>query len=113
MFGRLRPIPEINSTNSNQRNFAERTAINSPIQGSAADLIKLAMIRVDQRLRRESFRSLMLLQVHDELLLETPKEEASDLATMVKTEMENVEQLTVPLVVDVKKGPNWRDLDVI
>ena len=112
MFGRLRPIPDIDAKNANQRAFAERTAINSPIQGSAADLIKLAMIRVDRRLREEGRRSLMLLQVHDELLFEAPLDEAADLASMVKTEMGNVEQLAVPLVVDVKQGPNWRDMNV-
>ena len=113
MFGRLRPIPDIDSKNPNQRGFAERTAINSPIQGSAADLIKLAMIRVDRRLREEGRRSLMLLQVHDELLFEAPDDEVADLAAMVKTEMENVEKLAVPLVVDVKKGPNWRDMEAV
>ncbi len=113
MFGRLRPIPDIDSKNPNQRGFAERTAINSPIQGSAADLIKLAMIGVDRRLRDEGRRALMLLQVHDELLFEAPDEEVADLAAMVKTEMENVEKLSVPLVVDVKKGPNWRDMQVV
>lgn len=113
MFGRLRPIPEIDSKNPNQRGFAERTAINSPIQGSAADLIKLAMIRVDRRLHETGRRSLILLQVHDELLLEAPEVEVSDLAAMVKTEMENVEKLAVPLVVDVKQGPNWRDMVAI
>ena len=113
MFGRLRPIPEIDSKNPHQRGFAERTAINSPIQGSAADLIKLAMIRVDRRLREGGRRSLILVQVHDELLLETPEVEVADLAAMVKAEMENVEKLAVPLVVDIKQGPNWRDMDVV
>ena len=113
MFGRLRPIPDIDAKNPNQRGFAERTAINSPIQGSAADLIKLAMINVDRRLRDEGRRALMLLQVHDELLFEAPDEEVADLAAMVKTEMENVEKLRVPLFVDLKKGPNWRDMESV
>ena len=113
MFGRPRPIPDIDAKNPNQRGFAERTAINSPIQGSAADLIKLAMIRVDRRLRDEGHRALMLLQVHDELLFEAPDEEVADLAAMVKTEMENVEKLSVPLIVDVKQGPNWRDMEAV
>lgn len=110
MFGRLRPIPDIDAKNPNQRGFAERTAINSPIQGSAADLIKLAMLRVDRRLQDERLRSLMLLQVHDELLFEGPDEEIAHLTAMVKSEMEDVEKLTIPLVVDVKQGSNWRDM---
>ena len=107
LFGRERPIPDMNSRNPNARGFAERTAVNSPLQGTAADLIKLAMIRIDHRLRNR--RTRMLLQVHDELVLEAPPEEAEEMALMVKNEMEHVHLLQVPLVADVGIGKNWRD----
>ena len=113
MFDRLRPIPDIRSKNPSARGFAERTAINSPIQGSAADLIKLAMIRVDRRLREEKLQALMLLQVHDELLFEAPEEEIAVVAKLVKREMEHVHALDVPLVADVKAGKNWRDMSTV
>ncbi len=113
MFNRLRPIPDIQSKNPSVRGFAERTAINSPIQGSAADLIKLAMIRVDQRLRDEKLQALMLLQVHDELVFEAPEEETAVVAKLVKHEMEQVHQLDVPLIADVKAGKNWRDMSTV
>ena len=111
MFGRLRPIPEINSPQPNLRNFAERTAMNTPLQGTAADLIKLAMIEIDRRLVDEKFRTRMILQVHDELLFEGPAEELERLKPLVKHSMEQVHPLNVPLVVDIKVGPNWRDMD--
>ncbi|MDQ6678992.1 MAG: DNA polymerase I [Acidobacteriota bacterium] len=107
LFGRERPIPDMNSRNPNARGFAERTAVNSPLQGTAADLIKLAMIRIDQRLRGRGTK--LLLQVHDELVLESPPEEAEEMAAMVKSEMERVHLLRVPLVADVGIGANWRD----
>jgi len=107
--GRRRPIPDINSRNPNARGFAERTAVNTPLQGTAADLIKLAMIRLDGLLRAEGWRSRMLLQVHDELVFEAPPEEAENLAKVVKREMEGVAKLKVPLVVDTGIGENWRD----
>ena len=113
LLGRLRPIPDLNSRNPAARGFAERTAINSPIQGSAADLIKLAMIRVDRRLREAGSQALMLLQVHDELLFEAPEEELADLAAMVKQEMEGAYDLRVPLLADVKVGSNWRDMETV
>lgn len=109
LFGRERPIPDINSRNPNARGFAERTAVNSPLQGTAADLIKLAMINIDRKLTLGGFRTRMLLQVHDELLFEAPPEEASKVPAMIKMEMEQVQQLEVPLVADVGSGPNWRD----
>jgi len=109
LFGRKRPIPDMHSRNPNARSFAERTAVNTPLQGTAADLIKLAMIRIDEILRREKFETRMLLQVHDELLFESPPAEAEKLARMVKREMESVHKLNVPLVVDVGIGGNWRD----
>ncbi len=110
LFGRVRPIPEINSAQVNLRNFAERTAMNTPLQGTAADLIKLAMIEIDRRLIAEQFRTRMILQVHDELLFEGPENELPRLAPLVKTCMEQVHPLRVPLVVDLKSGPNWRDM---
>jgi DNA polymerase-1 len=109
LAGRRRPIPDIQSRNPNARGFAERTAVNTPLQGTAADLIKLAMIRIDAKLRDEGWQAKMLLQVHDELVLEAPESEAPALAKMVKREMEGVEKLNVPLVVDTGIGDNWRD----
>ncbi len=107
MFGRKRPIPDMQSKNPNARNFAERTAVNTPLQGTAADLIKLAMIRIHEHLR--GMQTKMLLQVHDELVFEAPPEEVEAVRAMVKSEMESVERLDVPLVVDVGVGDNWRD----
>jgi DNA polymerase-1 len=109
LFGRKRPIPDMHSRNPNARSFAERTAVNTPLQGTAADLIKLAMIRIDEILRREKLETKMLLQVHDELLFEAPPGEAEKVSKMVKREMENVYKLDVPLIVDVGIGENWRD----
>jgi DNA polymerase-1 len=111
LFGRIRPIPEINSPQVQLRNFAERTALNSPLQGTAADLIKLAMISIDRRLRDEGFEARMILQVHDELLFEAPAKEKDKLEKLVCEEMEGVYELSVPLAVEVGTGPNWRDLD--
>jgi DNA polymerase-1 len=111
MFGRIRPIPEITSPQVQLRNFAERTALNSPLQGTAADLIKLAMINIDRRLTEEEFQAQMILQVHDELLFESPAKESVRLRKLVKEEMEGVHQLAVPIVVEIGVGPNWRDLD--
>jgi len=109
LFGRKRPIPDINSRNPNARGFAERTAVNTPLQGTAADLIKLAMIRLDAILEERKLKTRMLLQVHDELVLESPPEEVEEAAQLVKQEMENVHKLNVPLVVDTGVGDNWRD----
>ena len=109
LFGRTRPIPEINSPQPNLRNFAERTAMNTPMQGAAADLIKLAMIELDRRLAGD-FESRMILQVHDELLFEAHEKELPRLTKLVKEVMEGVHKLRVPLVVDTKAGPNWRDM---
>ena len=111
LFGRIRPISEINSPQVQLRNFAERTALNSPLQGTAADLIKLAMIRIDAQLRHEKFEAQMILQVHDELLFETPPDEKEELEALVRKEMEEVHKLAVPLKVEICAGPNWRDLD--
>jgi len=111
LFGRIRPIPEINSPQMQLRNFAERTALNSPLQGTAADLIKLAMINIDKRLAKEKFEAKMILQVHDELLFEAPTKERAKLEKLVREEMEGVHKLAVPIVVEIGAGPNWRDLD--
>lgn len=110
LFGRVRPIPDINSKNPNQRGFAERTAVNTPLQGTAADLIKLAMIRIDAELMARQLRTRMTLQVHDELVFEAPEDEVEAVRALVKDKMENAHKLLVPLVVDVGVGKNWRDL---
>ena len=111
LFGRIRPIPEINSPQMQLRNFAERTALNSPLQGTAADLIKMAMINIDKRLAKEKFAAKMILQVHDELLFEAPTKERAKLEKLIREEMEGVYKLAVPIVVEIGSGPNWRDLD--
>lgn len=109
LLGRRRPIPDMQSRNPAARSFAERTAVNTPLQGTAADLIKLAMIRIAHLLREKKMQSRMLLQVHDELVFEAPASERDDLKELVKTQMQNVYELAVPLLVDVGSGPNWRD----
>ena len=109
LFGRRRYIPDINAKNFNIRAFAERTAQNTPLQGSAADLIKRAMVAVHGRLRAERRRARLLLQVHDELVLEAPPEEVAAVETLVREEMEGAARLDVPLVVDVGTGGNWRE----
>ena len=109
LLGRRRPIPDMQSRNPAARSFAERTAVNTPLQGTAADLIKLAMIRIARLLDERSMQSRMLLQVHDELVFEAPLAEEDQLKQIVKTEMENVYQIAVPLVVEIGVGPNWRD----
>jgi DNA polymerase-1 len=110
LFGRVRPIPDIESRNPNQRGFAERTAINTPLQGTAADLIKLAMISIDRKLTERALKTRMVLQVHDELLFEVPTNESAEVEALVRAEMEGVIKLNVPLVADLAFGPNWRDL---
>jgi DNA polymerase-1 len=107
IFGRRRYIPELRDRNFNIRAFGERTAANSPIQGSAADLIKIAMIRIDAALRARELSSRMLLQVHDELVFEVPGPERDEVMALVKHEMENAAQLSVPLIVDLGEGSNW------
>jgi len=110
MFGRMRPIPDIESRNPNQRGFAERTAINTPLQGTAADLIKLAMIALDRELAERRLKTRMVLQVHDELLFEVPPEETAEVEQLVRAEMEGVVELRVPLIADLGLGHNWRDI---
>ncbi|MGD1215857.1 MAG: DNA polymerase I [Terriglobales bacterium] len=111
LFGRIRPIPDINSKNATQRGFAERTAVNTPLQGTAADLIKLAMIRIDEEIRKRGLRSRMTLQVHDELVFEVPESEVEAMKPLVREHMEEAHSLEVPLLVEVGVGPNWRDME--
>jgi DNA polymerase-1 len=111
LFGRVRPIPDINSKNANQRGFAERTAVNTPLQGTAADLIKVAMIGIDAALRERQLQSRMTLQVHDELVFEVPEREVETMQSLVREHMEKAHALAVPLLVEMEVGPNWRDLD--
>lgn len=109
LLGRKRKLPEINSSNSNIRNFAERAAINTPIQGSAADLIKLAMINMDRALKKNKMKSKMLISVHDEIIFEVPEKEHNALIDLAKEIMENVFDLKVPLKVNIGSGANWAD----
>ena len=111
LFGRVRPIADINSKNFAARGFAERTAVNTPLQGTAADLIKIAMIRIERELERRKLKSRMTLQVHDELVFEAPQDEVEELRSLVRKEMEEVHPLKVPLAVEIGVGPNWRDLE--
>lgn len=111
LHGRIRPIPDINSKNFTQRGFAERTAVNTPLQGTAADLIKVAMIRIDAALRERGLKSRMTLQVHDELVFEVPEKEVETMQSLVREQMEKVHALAVPLLVEMGVGHNWRDLD--
>jgi DNA polymerase-1 len=102
-------LPDINSSNHIIRQAAERTAINTPIQGSAADLIKVAMIQVDEALRKKNLQSAMLLTVHDELVFEVPPDELQDVTRLVKEIMEGVWQLKVPLKINIAQGRNWEE----
>jgi DNA polymerase-1 len=111
MFGRRRYLPEITSSNFNLRLAAERMAINMPLQGSAADIMKLAMIQVHRALRDRGLRARILLQVHDELLFELPVSEIDAVARLAKEIMENVVELKVPLGVEESVGPNWEELE--
>ena len=108
LFGRRRPIPDMDSRNSNARGFAERTAVNTPLQGGAADMIKLAMIRVDAELTQRGMQARMLLQVHDELVFEAPPEEVDEVRRLAKRLMEGVRNLEVPLLVETGVGDNWK-----
>lgn len=109
LFGRRRYLPDINNSNFNLRSFAERTAINTPIQGTAADVIKLAMIKVQNALLEGNFKSRILLQVHDELVLEVCADEKEQIAKIVKNIMEKTVDLSVPLLADVAYGKNWAE----
>ena len=109
MFGRRRYLPELASSNFNMRAFGERVARNMPIQGTAADIIKIAMIRVEDRLRKEGMKSRLLLQVHDELIVEAPEDEAEKAAAVLTEEMRSAAQLSVPLIADAGIGKSWFD----
>ena len=107
LYGRRRYIPELHSSNANQRGFGERTAMNHPMQGTAADIIKIAMRRVQEELLNRGYQSKLMLQVHDELDFSVPENEVEEITRLVKEIMENVVELKVPLVVDVSAGSNW------
>ncbi len=109
LLGRRRPIPGLKAREKSVREFAERTAINTPIQGSGADLIKLAMLAIDRRLAQEGYTARLILQVHDELLLEVPEEEIEEVRELVRKEMEEVYPLSVPLKVNLATGKNWAE----
>jgi DNA polymerase-1 len=109
IYGRIRPLPGIADRNANIRRAAEREAINMPIQGTASDIVKIAMLHVDEELKRKGLKARLLMQVHDELLLEVPEEEVQVVATVLKHEMESAVSLDVPLVADVGVGDNWMD----
>ena len=107
IFGRRRPIPELSSSNFMQRSFGERIAMNSPIQGTAADIMKIAMIRVFNRLEEEKLSSRLILQVHDELLIEAPENEAEQVRRILEEEMKGAANLKVTLEVDIHQGSDW------
>ncbi|KPK97690.1 MAG: hypothetical protein AMJ95_07815 [Omnitrophica WOR_2 bacterium SM23_72] len=113
LLGRRRYIPQINDKNQGIRQFAQRQAVNTPIQGTASDLIKMAMVQIHEQLRIKHFRSSMILQIHDELLFDVKGDELETLGKLVKDRMENVLQLDVPIKVDLKKGKNWLDMEEI
>ena len=107
MFNRIRPIPELKSSNFMQRNFGERVAMNSPIQGTAADIIKIAMVRVNMKLKEKQMKSRLLLQIHDELLIETHLDEFEEVKEILQNEMMNAVSLRVPLNIDIEQGASW------
>jgi DNA polymerase-1 len=109
LLGRIRLLPDIGSSNRNIRQFAERTAVNTPIQGTAADLIKVSMVRVDDVFKSRGLKAAMLLSVHDELIFEVPPDELETVGKLVKKNMEDVWQLSVPLKVNVQRGQNWAE----
>jgi DNA polymerase-1 len=107
MFGRIRPIPEIKSSNFMQRSFGERVAMNSPIQGTAADIIKIAMINVNMELKEKKLKSRLILQIHDELLIETAIDEIEEVREILTRQMMTAAELKVPLAIDVEQGDTW------
>ena len=109
LFGRRRYLPELKSTNFNMRAFGERVARNMPIQGTAADIIKIAMIRVSDRLEREGLKARLILQVHDELIVECPEEERDRVKELLTQEMEGAVSLSVPMVAEAESGRTWYD----
>ena len=113
LMGRKRPLPEINSPNATVRGFAERAAINAPLQGTAADIMKMAMIKIQAKLKKSYLKTKMTLQVHDELVFEAPTDEVKDVVKLVRQEMESIIELNVTLNVDISKGPNWADMKLV
>ena len=111
IMGRRRYLPEINNKNQAIRQLAERQAVNTPIQGSASDLIKLAMIHIHKQIKQKNMKTKMILQIHDELVFETPEKELEEVARLIKDSMENVLKLDVPIKVDIKKGENWLEME--
>ena len=107
LFGRRRPVPELKSSNFMQRSFGERVAMNAPIQGTAADIIKIAMIGVNQELKKRQLKSRLILQVHDELLIEADVEEVEEVKEILRQQMEQAAELEVPLIVDMHTGNSW------
>jgi DNA polymerase-1 len=110
MLGRRRYIPEINSTNRQTREAAERMAINMPVQGTSADIIKIAMVNLHREMAKRSLKSIMTLQVHDELVFEVPPAEMETMQLLVKEIMPDAMKLSVPLKIDVRTGPNWGEM---
>ena len=109
VYNRRRALPELSSSNFNMRSFGERVALNMPIQGTAADIIKLAMVNVYRRLKSEGLKSKLILQVHDELICECPENEAERVKLILSEELENVAKLSVPLIVEAKSGHSWAE----
>ena len=107
LFGRRRPVPELSSSNFMQRYFGERVAMNAPIQGTAADIMKIAMIGVNRRLKEQNLKSRLVLQVHDELLIEAYRPELPEVEKILREEMEQAASLDVPLEIDMHTGENW------
>jgi len=107
ILGRRRYLKDINSGNAIVRGFAERNAVNAPIQGSAADIIKIAMINIHKRFKEENFKSKMIMQVHDELVFDAHKDELDTIKPLIKKEMEGAYKMSVPLLVEVDQGNNW------
>ena len=107
LYGRRRPMPELKSSNFMQRSFGERVAMNAPIQGTAADIIKIAMIHVNEELKKRNLKSRMILQVHDELLIEADERELEEVQQILQDKMEHAAELLVPLSVDMHTGKNW------
>ena len=109
MYGRRRPLPELSSPNYNRRQFGERAAMNTPVQGAAADIIKIAMNAVHDELKASGLTAKLILQVHDELIVEAPEEEREQVETLLRRCMENAASLRVPLIADVHSGRSWYD----
>lgn len=107
MFGRRRPMPELKSSNFMQRSFGERVAMNAPIQGTAADIIKIAMIHVNERIKKEGLKSRLILQIHDELLIEAEESEVDEVKKILLEEMQGAAKLSVKLEIDMHTGKNW------